>query len=130
MSRSALTSEPPDRAETTMVDISTRTSRDGRRSFSWSMASSSGAPKRTAELSRSISDLAGSAISASATAQAVAMLRPALVALDRMRASSGICWTNFSRRRSRARLSQARSSTYPPTSPTTPNNGASTRAST
>ena len=48
MSRRALISEPPERALTTRVDISTRTSRAGSRSLSCSMASSSDAPNRTA----------------------------------------------------------------------------------
>ena len=74
--------------------------------------------------SRWISVLAGSAISPSATTQAVVMRSPALVALDSTRASSGICWTNRSGRRSRDRRSQPRSS-EPPASPTTPNAGAS-----
>ena len=78
MSRSALISEPPERALTTRVDISTRTSRAGSRSFSCSMASSSEVPNRTAAFSRWISVLAGSAISPSATTQAVVMLSPAL----------------------------------------------------
>ena len=130
MSRRALISEPPERELTTSVDISTRTSRAGSRSFIASIASSSEAPKRTAELSRLISVLAGSSISPSATTQAVLMLSPAFVALASTRASSGICCTKRSRRRSRDHRTQKRSSSRPLSRPTTPNTGASTCPST
>ena len=63
MPRSAVTSEPPERDDTTRVEISTPTSRDLTRSRKSCRADSTEAPNRRPSLIRCSSPLTGSASS-------------------------------------------------------------------